>query len=120
MASWRAVLRGAMTRALLVATSLITTPAVACTTMTVQELAGRLPSAARYEAGADLLPPFLLLWRRHRTDVLPARPDGVAVFAAAGEPLLLAYRSGDCLLGLLPTQPDEVWRALREQIGPIA
>jgi hypothetical protein len=121
-ADWRAFWRGALARALLTATGLAATPAVAagCAAMTVRELAERLPGAARHEASAELLPPLLLVWRRHRGEALPARPSGVAVFAEPGHPLLLAFRDGDCLLGLLPALPDEVWRTLREQVGPIA
>lgn len=120
MASWCAARRRALRRALIVAVSLNGTPALGCAGMTVEELAARLPGSARFDAGTDLLSPFLLLWRQRREESLPASPDGVAVFAAAGQPLVLAYRSGACLLGLLPARPDDVWRALRDQIGPIA
>ncbi len=121
MASWRAVRPRGIACASLIAASLIApAPAAACSAMTLQELEQHLPGASRYEAGSELLPSFLGLWRRHRSDALPAMPDGVAVFAAQGQPLLLAYRTGDCLLGLLPTLPEEVWRTLREQVGPVA
>lgn len=121
MASWRAVGRCEIPCAALIAALLTTTaPASACSAMTVQELARRFPDAARHEAAAELLPALLGLWRRRRGDDLPAVPDGVAVFVARGQPLLLAFRTGDCLLGILLTPPDEVWRTLREQVGPVA
>lgn len=120
MPTRRALWRGALARALVAAASFHAAPALACPTMTVAELADRLPGATRFEAGGELLPSFLLIWRQHRADALPTPPEGVAVFAPAGGPLLLAYRRGDCLLGLVPASPDEVWRTLREQIGPIA
>jgi hypothetical protein len=120
MAIWRAVWRGFLARALFVAVSCTATPATACPTMTVEALANRLPDARRFAVESALLEPLLRLWGKHRREALPASLDKVEVFAATGHPLVLAFSSGSCLLGLLPTQRDELWRTLREQIGPIA
>jgi hypothetical protein len=120
MAIWRAIRCGSLARALFIAASCTATPAIACPTMTVEALADHLPDARRFAVERALLAPLLRLWGKHRGEALPASADSVAVFAATGQPLVLAYSSGTCLLGLLPTQRDELWRTLREQIGPIA
>lgn len=120
MAIRRAFWRDSLARALFIATSCTATSAIACPTMTVEALADRLPDARRFAVERALLAPLLSLWGKHRQEALPASPDSVAVFAATGQPLVLAFSSGTCLLGLLPTQRDELWRTLREQIGPIA
>jgi hypothetical protein len=112
--------RRAFARALFIATSLTGTPAAACPALSVEDLADRLPEAKRFELDAPMLPPFLALWRQHRAVDLPERPDGIALFARKDKPLLVAFRRAGCLVGLLPTEPDELWRAMRQHIGPIA
>jgi hypothetical protein len=109
-----------MARALFVATCLTATPASACAAMSVDELAARLPGIERFELGAAMLPAFLALWTEHAAQPLPAAPDGVALFAPAHRPFLAAFRRAGCLLALLPITPAALWRALRQQIGPIA
>lgn len=120
MAIWRAIWRGSLARALFIATGCTATPAIACPTMTVEALADRLPDARRFAVERALLEPLLRLWGKHRREALPVGADSVAVFAVTGQPLVLAFSNGSCLLGLLPAQRDELWRTLREQIGPIA
>ena len=95
-------------------------PAAACDLMTADTLAARLTDAARYEYRGEAMRPFVVLWQAHRPAPFPVRPDAVAVYAAEGRPLLLAYRHKDCLLGLLPVAREEVWTALRRLVGPIA
>jgi hypothetical protein len=123
MPTWHAIWRGAFARACFIATSLTATPAVAataCPAVSVEDLARQLPEAGRYDFAPDMLRPFLVLWAQHRDVALPAPPDGVALFALEGSPLLIAFRRADCLVALLSARPDELWRALREQVGPIA
>jgi hypothetical protein len=110
----------ALARALFLATSLTATPAGACPALSIEDFADRLPEAQRFELDAPMLPPFLALWRQHRAVDLPAIPDGVALFARKDRPFLVAFRHAGCLVGLLPAEPAELWRALLEHIGPIA
>lgn len=112
--------RQALVRALLIATSLSTTPLAACPTLTVDELAAKLPGVARFEFDRAMLPPFLEMWADRSPRPLPAEPDSVALFAPRHRPLLIASRHAGCLLALLPTPPSVLWQALRQQIGPIA
>ena len=112
--------RRALGRALFISTTLTATPVVACAGPSVDELAARLPGVDRFEFGSPLLAPFVALWLGHAAQPLPAEPDGVALFAPAQRPLLIAFRRAGCLLGLLPIAPAAVWQALRQQIGPIA
>jgi hypothetical protein len=116
----KGILRGALARALFVATTLTATPAVACEGMAAGDLARRLPEVRRHELEGSLVPPFVALGEELRGKALSAAPDGVAVFAAPGHPLLVAFRRGGCLLALLPIPPAELWRALRRHVGPIA
>lgn len=120
MSIWRAIWRGSLARALFVSVSCTSTPAAACGTMSVADLASRLPRTEQFDVDPSLLPAFMHLWRLHRRDALPGQPDGVVVFGGRGQPLISAFRRSDCLLGVLPTAPEELWRTLREQIGPIA
>jgi hypothetical protein len=110
----------AFARALFIATSPTATPAAACPALSIEDLADRLPEAQRFELDAPMLPPFLALWRQHHAVDLPERPDGVALFARQDQPFLVAFRRAGCLVGLLPAEPAELWRALLQHIGPIA
>lgn len=112
--------RRALPRALFIATSLTATPAVACPAMTIAELAARLPGSERFDFGPRELLPFLAMWGENSRDALPAPPDGVALFARDGRPILIAYGQAGCLLALLPTAPTDLWHALRRHVGPIA
>jgi hypothetical protein len=112
--------RRAFTRALFIATSLTATPATACPTLTVDELARQLPGVDRFDFGTELLPPFLALWLERSVDALPETPDGVTLFAPHGLPLLIAFGQAGCLMALLPTSPAALWQAMREHIGPVA
>jgi hypothetical protein len=120
MLTWHAIWRGALARALFIATSLTATPAVACPRLGIEDLARQLPRADRFEFEAPQLRPFLALWQEHRGVALPERPDGVALFATKGQPLLIAFRRAGCLIAALPAQPAELWQAMRRHIGPIA
>jgi hypothetical protein len=112
--------RRALPRALFVATSLTATPAGACPALSIGELAAKLPGSTRFDFGPAELPPFLALWAAKDRKALPLAPDGVALFARSGRPILIAYGRAGCLLALLPTPPAELWRALRLHLGPVA
>jgi hypothetical protein len=107
-------------RALFIATSLTATPAVACPALTIADLAARLPSSQRFDFGPRELLPFLALWSENARDALPASPDGVALFARQGHPILIAYGRAGCVLALLPTPPADLWRSMRLHVGKVA
>lgn len=125
----RAIWRGSLARALFVATSCTATPAVAaaasaaaaCPSGSLADLARQLHGATRYQPGRELLPAFLSLLAAHGEGGPTASPDGVAVFApGAARPLVIAFTRQGCLVGVLPARPADLWRAMREQVGPIA
>lgn len=120
MPTWSAFGRRALVRAVIVASGCITTPAAACPSMTMAELVQELPGVARFELGNEVLRPLQALWRQLRGAELHDSPDGVTVLAQPGRLLLVAFHEADCLIGLLPTEPELLWRVLREQVGPIA
>ena len=112
--------RRARARALFFATSLTATPAGACPALSVAQLADRLPGSERFDyRSADLIP-FLALWVEHGAADFPALPDAVALFRRPGQPFLVAFGQAGCLVALLPTNPADLWRALRLYVGPIA
>jgi hypothetical protein len=106
----------------LVGAVLAARPAVACAPMpAATPQAGVAGGVARYEFRDAAMLPFLALWHAHRPAPLPAAADRVTVFAARdGRPLLLAYQSRGCLVGLLPVARAEVWAALLRLVGPVA
>ncbi|MEK0081730.1 hypothetical protein [Benzoatithermus flavus] len=122
MPIWHAIWRDAFVRASFIATVLTASPAIAasCPLLSVEDLAEKLPAADRFEFETGMLRPFLALWAQHHDAPLAAPPDGVALFAFRGRPLLIAFRRAGCLVALLPAEPAELWQALREHIGPIA
>lgn len=112
--------RRALARAAFLAISLTGTPAAACPALTLAGLAERLTGAARYDFGPAALTPFLALWADRGGGPLPGEPDGVALFARAGQPILVAFGQAGCLLALLPTPRADLWRSLRLHVGRIA
>jgi hypothetical protein len=109
-----------MPRALFIATTLTATPAGACPSLTVGELADRLPGSQRYEFPGYALAPFLDLWAQGGGSALPASTDGVVLFIRRDRPILVAFRRTDCLVAVLPSRPADLWRALRRHLGEIA
>lgn len=111
-------------RALLLVAALLlaTRPAQAgaCESPPVEALVAGLPEAARHELAGEIVTSFVALWLAHRPAPLPGSPDRVVVFAVAGRPLLVAYASKGCVLGLLPVARDELWATLRRTVGPVA
>src|SRR5215204_1742525 len=81
------------------------TPALGCPALIVDELAAKLPAADRFEFGTAQLSPFLALWDEQSGTPLPAPPDGVALFASHGRPLLIAFRRADCPPGAAADAP---------------
>lgn len=115
-----AMLRRASARALFIATSLTATPATACELMPAQTLSERLADAQRFTFGPGRLLPFLALWYQHQPADLPDVPDTAAVYAGRGEMLVITFERDGCVLAALPVPEAELWRALREHVGPIA
>ncbi|MGD9509771.1 MAG: hypothetical protein AB7I59_08185 [Geminicoccaceae bacterium] len=118
--SWMHHWRLALPRALFIATTLTATPAGACPSLTLGELAERLPDSRRYEFAGPALAPFLDLWAQGGGGAFPASPDGVVLFVRRDRPILVAYRHTDCLLAVLPSRPADLWRAMRRRLGAIA
>ena len=120
MPAWMRIWGRALPRALFIATSLTATPAVACPALTIAELAARLPGSRPVRLRPARAAAVPALWGEHARDALPAPPDGVALFARPGRPLLIAYGQAGCLLALLPTPPADLWRAMRLHVGRVA
>lgn len=118
--SWMCHWRRALPRALFIATTLTATPAGACPSLTVGQLADRLPGSRRYEFVGPALAPFLDLWAQGGGSTLPASPDGVVLFVRRDRPVLVAFRHTDCLVAVLPSRPADLWRAMRRHLGEIA
>jgi hypothetical protein len=118
--SWMRHWRCALPRALFIATTLTATPAGACPSLTIGELADRLPGSRRYEFSGRALVPSLDLWTQGGGSLLPSPPDGVVLFVRRDQPILVAYRRTGCLVAVLPSRPAELWRALRRRLGEIA
>lgn len=71
----------------------------------------------RYAFGPAMLGPFIELWRsEHRPD-LPSSPEQVMIYAVSGQPLVIGYQKGDCIMALLSVERQRLWRWLRPRIG---
>ena len=118
--SWTRHWRRALPRALFIATTLTATPAGACPSLSIAQLAERLTGSERYEFAGRALTPFLDLWMQRGESALPAPTDGVTLFVRRDRPILVAFRRANCLVAVLPSRPADVWRALRLRLGEIA
>lgn len=108
----------------------LSSPAVAagaepCQGVTLTRFEERLPAATRrYVVGVELALPFAELWeraRRLRAGVARPRgraiPDAVTVYARQDRPLLVAYRTGGCVLSVVVVKRDQLWRVLAAHAG---
>lgn len=116
---------------LLLALLTMASPAVAagaepCQGVTLARFEQGLPAATRrYVVGAELAVPFAELWeraRRSRPGAVagargPAMPDAVTVYARQDRPLLVAYRTGGCVLSVVIVKRDQLWRVLDAHAG---
>jgi hypothetical protein len=64
-----------------------------------------------------MLEPFLQLWQAgHRPD-LPLPLERVTVYALPGQPFLIGYQSGQCVIAFLAIDRQRLLKVLRPQIG---
>ena len=90
----------------------------ACRGVALKRFEQGLPAdTRRYAVGAHLASPFAELWDKARRPDLTAVPDAVTVYARGGQPLLIAYRTGHCVLAVVTLPRDRLWRVLREELG---
>ena len=54
----------------------------------------------RYAFDHAMLEPFVELWQSGQRPDLPLRPERVTVYALPGQPFLIGYQSGDCVIAL--------------------
>ena len=78
--SWMRHWCRALPRALFIATTLTATPAGACPSLSIAQLAERLTGSERYEFAGRAMTPFLDLWTQHGESALPVPTDGVTLF----------------------------------------
>ena len=71
----------------------------------------------RYAFDQGMLEPFLQLWQAgHRPD-LPLPLERVTVYALPGQPFLVGYQSGECVIAFLAIDRQRLLKVLRPQIG---
>lgn len=71
----------------------------------------------RYAFDHGMLEPFLQLWQAgHRPD-LPLPLERVTVYALPGQPFLIGYQSGECVIAFLAIDRQRLLKVLRPQIG---
>ena len=71
----------------------------------------------RYAFDHGMLEPFLQLWQAgHRPD-LPLPLERVTVYALPGQPFLIGYQSGQCVIAFLAIDRQRLLKVLRPQIG---
>lgn len=71
----------------------------------------------RYAFDHALLKPFLQLWQSGRRPDLPLPLERVTVYALPGQPFLVGYQSGDCVIAFLAIDRQRLMKLLRPQIG---
>lgn len=100
--------------------------AEACRGVVLEHFERNLPAdTRRYAIGAHMAQPFATLWDRARRPPrsgtrprsVAAMPDAVTVYAQGSQPLLIAYRTGNCVLAVLTLPRNQLWRLLRERLG---
>ena len=71
----------------------------------------------RYAFDHGMLEPFLQLWQAgHRPD-LPLPLERVTVYALPGQPFLIGYQSGECVIAFLAIERQRLLKVLRPRIG---
>ena len=71
----------------------------------------------RYAFDREMLEPFLQLWQAgHRPD-LPLPLERVTVYALPGQPFLIGYQSGECVIAFLAVDRQRLLKVLRPRIG---
>ena len=81
----------------------------ACRGVDVERFEQGLPvDTRRYAVGAHLASPFAELWDKARRPDLTAVPDAVTIYARGSQPLLIAYRTGHCVLAVVTLPRDRL------------
>jgi hypothetical protein len=90
----------------------------ACPGIDVAAFERRVPDQVhRYAFEHAMLEPFVQLWRSGQRPNLPLRPERVTVYALPGQPFLVGYQSGDCVIALLTVERERLLRLLRPELG---
>jgi hypothetical protein len=90
----------------------------ACPGIAVSLFEQRVPEQIhRYAFDRTMLEPFVQLWRAARRPDLPLRPDRVTVYALPGQPFLIGYERGDCVIAFLAVERQRLLQLLRPRIG---
>lgn len=71
----------------------------------------------RYAFGPAMVGPFIELWRAELRPDLPSSPEQVTIYAESGQPLVIGYQKGDCVMALLSVERQRLWQWLRPRIG---
>ena len=110
----------------LMVTQFSTTPAAeptadadsACHGVAITLFESRFPGPVRrYAFGPAMFGPFIELWRAELRPDLPSPPEQVTIYAESGQPLVIGYQKGDCVMALLSVERQRLWQWLRPRIG---
>ena len=71
----------------------------------------------RYAFDHAMLEPFLQLWQAGRRPDLPLPLERVTVYALPGQPFLIGYQSGECVIAFLAVERQRLLKVLRPRIG---
>ena len=90
----------------------------ACPGIAQSAFEARFPrQVERYAFDQGMLEPFRQLWQAgHRPD-LPLPLERVTVYALPGQPFLIGYQSGECVIAFLAVDRQRLLKLLRPQIG---
>jgi hypothetical protein len=89
-----------------------------CPGIGVARFEEQLPTKVqRYAFEQALLKPFVDLWRSGSRPNLPASPERVMVYSVPGQPFLIGYQSGSCVIASLAVERERLWRWLGPRIG---
>ena len=93
-------------------------PAQACPGIATSLFEQRFPEqVARYAFDHAMLEPFVELWHSGRRPDLPLPPERVTVYAVPGQPFLVGYQSGECMIAFLAVDRDRLLHLLRPRLG---
>jgi len=90
----------------------------ACPGIEISLFEQRVPEQIhRYAFDRTMLEPFVQLWHATRRPDLPLRPEKVTVYALPGQPFLIGYQHGDCVMAFLAVERQRLLQLLRPRIG---
>jgi hypothetical protein len=89
-----------------------------CPGVAVTSFEQRLPDRAkRYAFEHAMLKPFVDLWQSGQRPALPVRPERVMVYSVPGQPFLIGYQNGACVIASLAVDRERLWQWLGPRIG---